>query len=81
MKPTKETYRTATRFAALFDFDIVKYECKYKDWLAYYVTSKALGGTTYGYPHFVIVRADLRCRFATSTEALEIMVQRQNGEQ
>ena len=81
MEPTKETYRAATRFAARFNFDIVKYECKYKDWLAYYVTSKALEGTCYGFPNFVIVRSDLRCRLSTPDEALEIMAQRQNGEQ
>ena len=81
MKITKWTYMAAVSFASRSDLDIVQYHSRYKEWVVYRATNHALEGTTYGYPHFVIVRADLRCRYATSTEALEIMAQRQNGEQ
>ena len=37
MKPTKESYETAVKFAKTIDCDIVKYGCQYGEWLAYFV--------------------------------------------
>ena len=73
MVANEQTLKTATQYAANFDFDIMRYSGIYKDYVAYYVTSKALEGTISGFPNFVLVREDYSCRLVTPEEALEIM--------
>jgi len=73
MKQSERTDRAAERFAAQFDYELIKFKCHYKDWLVYHATSDTLKGTFYGYPIFVIIRADYCCRLATPDEVLDIM--------
>ena len=73
MEKTDRTDRAVNRFAAQLKYEITKYRCQYKDWLVYHATSKTLKGTFYGYPIFVIIRADYCCRLATPDEVLDIM--------
>ncbi len=42
MKATKETYMAAVKFASLQGYDFVRYAAVYKNFVAYYVTSKTL---------------------------------------
>ena len=73
MKPNKQTYDAAVRFAQSSGFDGVTFEAEYKGCVAYHANSNALEGAKCGYPHFVIVSEKGECRFSTPDEALEIL--------
>lgn len=71
--PNKRTYADAVRFAKERGFDGVTYAAQYKGGVAYHANSKALEGAKCGYPNFVIVDGNGKCRFSTPDEALEII--------
>ena len=73
MKPTKESYETAVKFAKTIDCDIVKYGCQYGEWLAYFVSAKDLMDSFCGYPIVVFVRSDMKCRLADIEEVNKVM--------
>ena len=73
MKPNKQTYDAAVRFAKASGFDGVTFAAEYKDCVAYHANSEALEGAKCGYPHFVIVDDGLNCRYSTPDEALQII--------
>lgn len=73
MKPNKQTYDAAVRFAQSSGFDGVTFEAEYKGYAVYHANSEELEGACCGYPHFVIVGDDGACRFSTPDEALEII--------
>ena len=73
MKPNKQTYDAAVRFAKASGFDGVTFAAEYKDCVAYHANSEALEGAKCGYPHFVIVDDGLNCRYSTPDEALAIL--------
>lgn len=73
MKHTKETEQAALKYALRYELNIVRFACAFGNWLAYNVSSDALEGTFSGYPHYVFVREDLKCRFADHDEVMEIM--------
>ena len=74
MKATKETYMAAVKFASLQGYDFVRYAAVYKNFVAYYVTSKALEDSCSGYPQYVLVDCDtLSCQYRPIAEAMEIL--------
>ena len=73
MEQSERTDRAVKRFAAKLNYELIKFKCQYKDYLAYNVSSESLRGTFYGLPIFVIIRADYCCRLATPDEVLDIM--------
>ena len=77
MKHTKETEQVVLRYALHYGLNIVRYACKFGDWLAYNVSSDELEGTFCGYPHYVFIREDMKCRFASHDEVMEIMGMKQ----
>ena len=75
MKPNKQTYDAAVRFAQSSGFDGVTFEAEYKGCVVYHANSEELEGACCGYPHFVIVDNKLNCRYSTPDEALQIIDQ------
>ena len=73
MKHTKETEQAVLRYSLRYGLNIVRYACKFGDWLAYNVSSDELEGTCCGYPHYVFIREDMKCRFANHDEVFKIM--------
>ncbi len=73
MKPNKQTYDAAVRFAQSSGFDGVTFDAEYKGCVAYHAYSEELEGACCGYPHFVIVDGKLNCRYSTPDEALQII--------
>ena len=74
MRPTKETYKAAFLYAfAKSDLDILTYKGEYDGCLVYHATHKMLNDTFSGYPTYIIVDKDLKCRFSTPKEALKFI--------
>lgn len=73
MEQTKEAFNTALYFSQDNGFDSIIYRGKYNDNLVYLAVSAALHGTISGYPHFILINKELKCRFSTPEEALEII--------
>lgn len=73
MKHTQKTEQAVLRYSLRYGLNIVRYACIFGDWLAYNVSSEELEGTCYGYPHYVFIREDMKCRFASHDEVIEIM--------
>lgn len=73
MKHSKKTEEIVLKYVSQYKLDIVNFACIYGDWLAYNVSSNALQQSFCGYPHYVFIREDLKCRFANHDEVIEIM--------
>lgn len=73
MENSKRNEEIVLKHCLSYQLNRVKYICKYKGWLTYNVSSDALEGGFCGYPRYVFLREDLRCRFANEQEVSEIM--------
>ena len=73
IRPAKKTYSAALRFAKANGFDGITYAAQHDGCPAYHADSDDLTEAVCGYPHFVIVDADGKCRFSTTDEALKII--------
>ncbi len=73
MDHSKKTEDIVFKFASQYGLNLINFACKYSECLAYNVSCAELQETFYGYPHFVLIREDLKCRFANDEEIIEIM--------
>jgi hypothetical protein len=69
MKATSKTYL----YARMFCLKEVVFAAYYKDMLAYSVLDDSLDNTISGYPSYVLVDKNNKCRYSTADEALEII--------
>jgi hypothetical protein len=73
MKNTKKSENTVLKYCSRYQLDRVRFICEYNGWLTYNVSSSLLEGRFCGYPSYVFLRNDLKCRFANQDEVMEIM--------